>query len=104
MPLVTWTTGRSQALPTTWVQGSSAGMFCPRPERTFAGTVAGQVTLWRWLTMTNGSSHLLPDGTTFPPVTPDPPAPPGYVEPVVMECGAVPLEAEESPATPSDDD
>jgi hypothetical protein len=34
------------------------------------------------------SSHLLPDGTTFPPVTPDPPAPPGYDEPVLLECGA----------------
>jgi hypothetical protein len=27
----------------------------------------------------NSTSHLQPDGTTFPPVTPDPPAPPGYV-------------------------
>jgi len=28
------------------------------------------------------TSHLRPDGTVFPPVTPDPPAPPGYVSPV----------------------
>ena len=28
------------------------------------------------------TSHLQPDGTVFPPVTPDPPAPPGYVSPV----------------------
>ena len=35
------------------------------------------------------SSHLRPDGTTFPPVTPDPPAPPGYDVPVLLECGAV---------------
>ena len=27
-------------------------------------------------------SRLRPDGTVFPPVTPDPPAPPGYVSPV----------------------
>jgi hypothetical protein len=28
------------------------------------------------------TSHLRPDGTVFPPVTPDPPAPPGYVSPL----------------------
>ena len=28
------------------------------------------------------TSHLQPDGTVFPPVTPDPPAPPGYVSPL----------------------
>lgn len=27
-------------------------------------------------------SHLRPDGTTWPPVTPDPPPPPGYVDPL----------------------
>lgn len=27
------------------------------------------------------TSHLRPDGTTWPPVTPDPPPPPGYVDP-----------------------
>ncbi len=27
-------------------------------------------------------SHLRPDGTTWPPVTPDPPPPPGYLDPV----------------------
>ena len=26
-------------------------------------------------------SALLPDGSTFPPVTPDPPPPPGWVDP-----------------------
>ncbi len=30
-------------------------------------------------------SHLLPDGRVFPPVTPDPPAPPGQEEIVVPE-------------------
>ena len=35
-------------------------------------------------------SHLQPDGTTFPPVTPDPPLPPGYepppdVDPTIAE-------------------
>ena len=27
-------------------------------------------------------STLRPDGTTWPPVTPDPPPPPGYVDPL----------------------
>lgn len=35
--------------------------------------------------MTANDSHLRPDGTTFPPVTPDPPLPPGYVPPEVGE-------------------
>lgn len=52
--------------------------------------------------MTNGS-HLRPDGTTFPPVTPDPPNPPGYEEPVILDCGV--LEKPEDgtdPAEPPD--
>ena len=28
------------------------------------------------------TSRLRPDGTIFPPVTPDPPPPPGYVDPL----------------------
>ena len=28
------------------------------------------------------TTNLRPDGTVFPPVTPDPPAPPGYVSPL----------------------
>ena len=32
--------------------------------------------------LANGTGHLRPDGTVFPPVTPDPPTPPGYVSPV----------------------
>ena len=32
--------------------------------------------------MNHYQSHLMPDGTTFPPVTPDPPPPPGYVDPI----------------------
>jgi hypothetical protein len=28
------------------------------------------------------TSQLRPDGTTWPPVTPDPPPPPGYVDPI----------------------
>ena len=28
------------------------------------------------------TTHLQPDGTVFPPVTPDPPAPPGHVSPL----------------------
>jgi hypothetical protein len=35
------------------------------------------------------NSHLRPDGTTFPPVTPDPPNPPGYEEPELLDCDAV---------------
>ncbi|GAB3440235.1 hypothetical protein GCM10027517_14570 [Phycicoccus ginsengisoli] len=30
-------------------------------------------------------SHLQPDGTTFPPVTPEVPPPPGAEEPVVPD-------------------
>jgi hypothetical protein len=38
--------------------------------------------------MTPHRSRLRPDGTTFPPVTPDPPPPPGYVDPVAeLEAG-----------------
>jgi hypothetical protein len=34
---------------------------------------------------------LQPDGTVFPPVTPDPPAPPGYVDPLAgLELGPEP--------------
>jgi hypothetical protein len=32
--------------------------------------------------MTSNTSHLRADGTTFPPVTPDPPNPPGYASPL----------------------
>jgi hypothetical protein len=32
--------------------------------------------------MTFQTSNLRPDGTTWPPVTPDPPPPPGYVDPI----------------------
>ena len=28
------------------------------------------------------TTHLRPDGTVFPPVTPDPPPPPGYQSPL----------------------
>ena len=34
------------------------------------------------------TTHLRPDGSVFPPVTPDPPAPPGYVDPLA-EAGAL---------------
>lgn len=43
-------------------------------------------------------SHLRPDGTTFPPVTPDPPVPPGYEPPDVGEIDAdVADDADEDP-------
>lgn len=41
-------------------------------------------------------SHLQPDGSTFPPVTPDPPLPPGYVDPL--------LELEDRVRSPTSDD
>lgn len=44
--------------------------------------------------MTN-SSHLRPDGTTFPPVTPDPPFPPGYEAPEVVDAVLPESSAEE---------
>lgn len=40
--------------------------------------------------MKHHESHLKPDGTTFPPVTPDPPPPPGYVDPLAEFEGAEP--------------
>lgn len=30
----------------------------------------------------SNTTHLRPDGTVFPPVTPDPPPPPGYESPL----------------------
>ena len=30
----------------------------------------------------SATTNLQPDGTVFPPVTPDPPPPPGYVAPL----------------------
>lgn len=50
--------------------------------------------------MTPHTSRLRPDGTTFPPVTPDPPPPPGYVDPLAE------LEADLAPgpaAVPADE-
>jgi hypothetical protein len=47
--------------------------------------------------MTQSSSRLLPDGSTFPPVTPDPPPPPGYVDPLLsleLDAGAAVGDAE----------
>jgi len=43
-------------------------------------------------------SRLRPDGTTFPPVTPDPPPPPGYVDPIAELDAAL-----ESPADDGSD-
>jgi hypothetical protein len=45
--------------------------------------------------MTSETSHLQPDGSTFPPVTPDPPPPPGYESPAVVET---------MPQAPDDDE
>jgi hypothetical protein len=42
-----------------------------------------------------GISHLQPDGTTFPPVTPDPPPPPGYVDPLLAVGAELLLEEPE---------
>lgn len=57
--------------------------------------------------MDHWTSHLRPDGTTFPPVTPDPPAPPGYVDPIPDLDAALAREAEdaaEDAAEVADDD
>ncbi|WP_404386338.1 hypothetical protein LL946_07460 [Knoellia locipacati] len=48
-------------------------------------------------------SHLQPDGSTFPPVTPDPPPPPGYIDPLEglesdLVGGAPPQEGTAEPA------
>jgi hypothetical protein len=37
------------------------------------------------MTVDESHPHLRPDGTTFPPVTPDPPPPPGYEPPQVAD-------------------
>lgn len=44
--------------------------------------------------MTN-SSHVQADGTIFPPVTPDPPNPPGYEEPVLLDSDVLLQSADE---------
>jgi hypothetical protein len=50
----------------------------------------------------NGAD-VRPDGTIFPPVTPDPPKPPGYEEPEVLDCGALePPEERGDDADPPD--
>jgi hypothetical protein len=54
------------------------------------------------MTMTHHVSHLRPDGSTFPPVTPDPPPPPGYEPPRVPEPIA-PEPAGEPDAAPTPD-
>jgi hypothetical protein len=47
-------------------------------------------------TMNPTTSNLRPDGTTFPPVTPDPPPPPGYVDPIpVLEAALEGASAED---------
>ncbi|MFC8504487.1 hypothetical protein ACFUC1_19195 [Pedococcus sp. NPDC057267] len=48
-------------------------------------------------------SHLQPDGTTFPPVTPDVPAPPGVDEPVVPDLVFTDRAREAAPGPRQDD-
>ena len=48
-------------------------------------------------------SHLQPDGTTFPPVTPDVPAPPGVDEPVVPDLVVTERPVAGSPRVPQED-
>ena len=47
-------------------------------------------------------SHLRPDGSTWPPVTPDPPPPPGYVDPVAELDGT--LDGDTAPSPDPDAD
>ncbi len=54
------------------------------------------------------TSHLRPDGTTWPPVTPDPPPPPGYVDPIpglddAMRRSSTAEADADAPAPPQDD-
>jgi hypothetical protein len=51
--------------------------------------------------MTPHESHLLPDGRVFPPVTPDPPAPPGQEEIVVPDV-VIRGDAEHRDETPAE--
>lgn len=51
--------------------------------------------------MPETTSHLRPDGTTFPPVTPDPPPPPGYVDPLAALEG---VDLSAGAAAPDGDD
>jgi hypothetical protein len=53
------------------------------------------------LIMNHWTSHLRPDGTTWPPVTPDPPPPPGYVDPIAELDAAL---NREPPAEPGADE
>jgi len=48
--------------------------------------------------MTPHTSRLRPDGTTFPPVTPDPPPPPGYVDPIPALESAMVSDADDGDA------
>lgn len=48
------------------------------------------------------SSHLQPDGTIFPPVTPDPPYPPGYEEPVLLDSAELMADPADGGQTPAD--
>ena len=47
--------------------------------------------------MNHWTSHLRPDGTTWPPVTPDPPPPPGYVDPIAELDAALDREPTSEP-------
>ena len=50
------------------------------------------------------TSHLRPDGTTWPPVTPDPPPPPGYVDPIPALDAALARERAAVRAADADED
>jgi hypothetical protein len=43
------------------------------------------------------TTHLRPDGTVFPPVTPETPAPPGYVDPLARAGSLNELTEPENP-------
>jgi hypothetical protein len=80
-----------------------AGAFTPRhfptphiAAATFGGRGAGQGQ-GKELIMNVHTSHLRPDGTTWPPVTPDPPPPPGYVDPIPALDDALRRERETEP-------
>ncbi|WP_169735757.1 glycosyltransferase 87 family protein [Intrasporangium oryzae] len=65
------------------------------------GVARGYEGSRRQETMTKHISHLQEDGTVFPPVTPDPPLPPGQPEIVVPEM--VPPKDTATPTRPTED-
>lgn len=52
------------------------------------------------VTAPESTTHVLSDGALFPPVTPDPPPPPGYVDPIPETAGTEPVVAADPDGLP----